>query len=347
VGAVVLWKAGDRDRPRIFSAHPSEKHYPEEKKTVCWRRRKCPTLGSRLGWVVPAQPILYYPEIMYMFSRRQFIGLSAGAAALGQVRLCKAEALRRASRPTPPYRVWFQPRCYHRDMSLYRHMTVDASGWLDPMLCELTGKAGLRWVYGTNHPYAKGPWYWRRECSVSNRSTPKDKPEFLGAGVAIDEWVRPKRPELEAFVAEGLRAARKADPSIFICVWYTDLRPKLVELIHDGTVDLAIIEGYTHTPERYGSKAWLHWTTCLRRCEAAAKAKTLSKTIFCFGHITDEPNAKKEYLQMQWLDEKCREIKKRYPAMPGVAFYQSDSPDTPKLRTLVKHCDELSGELWK
>lgn len=281
-----------------------------------------------------------------MINRRSFIGASAGVLAFGNSLLGQTETLRRAAKPKPPYRVWFQPRCFHRDMSLYRHMTIDASGWLDPSLCELTGKTGLRWVYGTNHPNANGPEYWKRECSVSVRSVPPDNPTFLSAGVAIDEWVTLMDPEVETYLAEGLRAAKKADPNIFICVWYTDLRPKLVELIYEDIVDMAIIEGYTLTPERFGPEAWLAWSTCLRRCEAALKAKTLNKTIFCFGHITDEPSIKNEHLTTAWLDEKVREIKERYPQMPGVAFYQSDSPDTPELRALVQHCDQLSGKFW-
>jgi hypothetical protein len=232
-------------------------------------------------------------------------------------------------------------------MSLYRHMTIDASGWLDPLLCEQTGRTGLRWVYGTNHPDVDGPEYWQRECSTAVRSVPDDNPRFVSAGVAIDEWVAPKRPEAEAFLADGLRAARQADPAIFICVWYTDLRPPLVELIEDGTVDLAIIEGYTHTPQRFGREAWLAWPTCLRRCEAVADVGTLEKTIFSFGHITDERSIRGEQLSKHWLNEKVAEIKDRYPTMPGIAFYQSDSPDTPALRDLVQHCDRLSGRLWK
>lgn len=278
--------------------------------------------------------------------RRNFLGTTVGSLALGQASLCQADTLRRSVRPKPPYRVWFQPRCFHREMSLYRHMTMDASGWLDPALCELAGITGLRWVYGTNHPDADGARYWQEECSIAKRTISGNTAQFLCPGVAIDEWVPPKRPELEEFVAQGLRAAKRADPSLFICVWYTDLRPGLIDLIDDGTVDLAIIEGYTHTPERFGPESWLAWPTCLRRCEAAAEAGILDKTIFCFGHITPEPNGKNELLDPRWLEERIHEIKESYPMMPGIAFYQSDSPDTPELRELIRHCDQVSGRLW-
>lgn len=53
-----------------------------------------------------------------MINRRHFIGAS-GVLALGRVCMCQADQLRVASKVKPPYRVWFQPRCFHRDMSLY------------------------------------------------------------------------------------------------------------------------------------------------------------------------------------------------------------------------------------
>ena len=284
--------------------------------------------------------------------RRRLLGLSAGALALGCVGPASAAdaqpGLRPARRPAAPHRVWFQPRQFHRDMSLYRHMTIDASGWVDPALCELTGRTGLRWVYGTQIPEADGPDYWLKELAPEARTVTHRGEPFVGPGVAIDEWVPPRDPEIEKHLADGLRAAKEADPDLFLLVWFTDLRPPLTELIRDGVVDLAIIEGYTHTPERFGPGAWLAWPTCLRRCNdvAEAGADVLDKTIFCFGHVTDEPNGKGERLDPAELTEQAEEIKERYPTMPGVAFYQSDSPDTPALRELVRHCDRLSGRLW-
>jgi hypothetical protein len=225
-------------------------------------------------------------------------------------------------------------------------MTIDASGWLDPRLCELAGKTGLRWVYGTQNPWADGPKYWIDECANKNLAVPQDEPVFLQAGVAIDEWIPSENPEIEGWIADGLRAAKKARPDLFILVWFTDLKPTLAELLRDGTVDLGVIEGYTHTPERFGPGAWLAWTTCIRRCEDVRKAELLDKTIFCFGHITDEVSIRGERLDAKFIEEKAKEIKERYPAMPGVAFYQSDSPDTPELRQIVKVCDRVSGRLW-
>lgn len=231
-------------------------------------------------------------------------------------------------------------------MSLYEHMTMDASGWLDPRLCEAVGKTGLRWVYGTNHPDAKSEQYWIDECAKKTLAIPTDHPQLISAGVAIDEWVPPKDPAIEAFIADGLREAKRLQPELFIVVWFTDLRPTLTQLIKDGTVDLGIVQGYTHTAPRYGQHAWLAWDTCLKRCDAVAKADVLDKTIFSFGHITDEQTVRGDFLRPDWIEDKMREIKQRFPEMPGVAFFQSDGPDTPALRNLAQHCDQLSGELW-
>lgn len=71
-----------------------------------------------------------------------------------------------------------------------------------------------------------------------------------------------------------------------------------------------------------------------------------SKTIFGFGHINGASRRKGERLSGQWLRERMAELKQRYPQMPGVAFFQNKSPDTPELRELIRACDRLSAEFW-
>lgn len=250
-----------------------------------------------------------------------------------------------ARRPPPPYRVWFQPRLWHRDMSLYANMTVDASGWLDPELTELAGKTALDWAYGLNHPDAKGPDYWQHACSRHGRAHPRKTPtpQFISAGIALDEWVPPTVPDNERWLAEGLRAGRKENPDVFIAIWSTDPTPALFELGRDGTVDLFIIEGYTHSVKAGQSTSW---EGALRRCEKFAEGKVLEKTIFSFGHITAQASHRGEHLKQKGLREHAEELKRRYPAMPGIAFFQPDCPDTPEQRDLIRFCDRMSGELW-
>ena len=267
-------------------------------------------------------------------TRRNFLAVAGGLAAgcaLGE------EAKPSEARLKAPHRVWFQPRLFHRDMNLYAGMTMDASGWLDPKLAALAGKAALRWMYGTNHPDAVGPDYWRKEIA-----DPTHHP-----GVALDEWVPSKNPAMEGWVAEGLRQGRKAAPDQFIAVWVTDPIETLAQLVKDGTVDLVIAETYTHAAAHYGPDSFLHWDTALRRMDAAQALGMGDKTIFCFGHITPLPDAKGRKLDMVLLAERAHQIKERYPKAPGIAFYQDDSTDdSGDFRNMIRKCDELSTKLW-
>lgn len=254
----------------------------------------------------------------------------------------------RAKRPRPPYRVWFQPRMFERDPSLYSNMTLDASGWLDPRLAEAMGKTALGWVYGLNNPWAKGPEYWRRACGVDARARPiPGTPQrFVSAGVALDEWVPPKKPQNPAWLRDGLRAGRAANPEIFIAVWTTDSFEPLFELGRDGTVDLILVEGYTHAAAESGPGLTTSWGNALHRCELLAQAGLVEKTVFCFGHITAKADARGQRLKGSWLRERAEELKQRYPKMPGVAFYEHAAEETAEQKDLIRFCDRLSGELW-
>lgn len=277
-------------------------------------------------------------------SRRRLLASTAGLTiplpAIGNDRESTPQ---RAIRPEPPYRVWFQPRLFHRDIDLYRHMTIDASGWLDPRLAEAFGVTALNWVYGVNHPSAGGSQYWRDAASAGARSFPKETPKLIAAGIAIDEWVPPAHPENTEWLTTGLRDARTRDPEVFIAVWSTDPTPPLFEIVRDGTVDLVIVEGYTHSVEAGLSTSW---DGGLRRMNAFADAGLIDRTIFSFGHITDRVSHRGEYLRSSWLREKAGEIKERFPSSPGIAFFQSTDEDTPDLRALVRDCDRLSSALW-
>lgn len=298
------------------------------------------------------------------WTRRAFLGHAGGAALAGgatavvnaAARDNNAEGPRRARRPAPPYRAWFAPRLFDRDVDLYANMTLDASGWLDPRLAELAGKTALGWAWGLNHPDAGGAEYWSHACSVEGRSYPRNsrhqpeqpsrQPEFVSAGIALDEWVPAKRPENERWLAEGLRAGRKAGPDVFIAAWTTDPTPLLFELGRDGTADLILVEGYTHSAASVGPGLVTSWDNAIRRCAALAEAGLEAKTVFCFGHVTAKADARGEHLKGAWLRERCGELRRRFPRMPGVAFYQHEAEDSPEFRELVGVCDRLSGEFW-
>jgi hypothetical protein len=283
-------------------------------------------------------------------TRRALLQVSAGAAALacaGAVRAA-APGPARARRPTPPYRVWFQPRLYVRDIDLFPGMTVDASGWFDPRLTEPHGVTALDWVYGLNHPWATGPEYWRHACSDSGRGRPRKngQPAFISAGMAIDEWVPPALPDNEKWMAQGLRAGRRENPDVFIAIWITDPNQTLIDLGRDGTLDLIIVQGYTHAAAESGPGLTTSWEGGLRRCDALVRGGLEDKTIFCFGHITARADARGQRLDGAWIRERAQELKRRYPKMPGIAFYQHGEEESPEFRELVGACDQASGELW-
>lgn len=284
-------------------------------------------------------------------TRRMFLGgLTATPVMLSMVgRACddttdEVDGKRiHARRPVPPYRVWFQPRLFHRDIDLYEHMTIDASGWLDPRLAEAMDKTTLDWVYGLQHPWAKSSDYWRNACSRAERTKGE---RFVSAGIAVDEWVPPELKENPKWLADGLRAGRQANPDIFIAVWVTDPTPPLVALVRDGTIDLVIVEGYTHVAPDAPANLTTSWEGGLRRCDAMAEAGLIDKTIFCFGHITPAAQRNGQPLNTTWLRAKAEELKERYPKMPGIAFFQRGDDDSPEFRNLIRFCDQLSGELW-
>lgn len=69
-------------------------------------------------------------------------------------------------------------------------------------------------------------------------------------------------------------------------------------------------------------------------------------TIFCFGQITDRSRQRIGRLEPKSIRELAAELRRRYPKMAGVAFFQSTDEDTPELRNLIRSCDRLSAELW-
>ncbi|MFM8469176.1 MAG: hypothetical protein ACKODH_04295 [Limisphaerales bacterium] len=130
---------------------------------------------------------------------------------------------------------------------------------------------------------------------------------------------------------------------MFTAIWSTEPTPALFDLARDGTADLRIVEGYTHSVKAGQS---MTWDGALRRLEKFAEAKVLEKTIFSFGHVTAQKSHRGEYLKQTRLREHAEELKRRFPALPGVAFFPPNCPDTPEQRDLIRFCDRLSAELW-
>eukprot|EP01050_Picozoa_sp_SAG11_P045018 SAG11_NODE_22205_length_410_cov_0.832797_2_plen_88_part_01 len=69
-------------------------------------------------------------------------------------------------------------------------------------------------------------------------------------GLEIDEWtIGAEAHNSSALATIGYRQARAAWPESFVQLWVGGVKdPNIIELLRDGTVDLAIIEGYTYCP---------------------------------------------------------------------------------------------------
>ena len=252
------------------------------------------------------------------------------------------------ARPHPPYVAWFQPRFFAQDPGLYRHLTLDAGGTESPERLQQHGALGLAWAYGINNPYAKGPDYWRDICDPEYRRWAGlgKKPSQVASrvirpGVALDEWCNPTDHQSQRWVAEGLRG-RKRWPDCFIAVWVTDLTEPLAALVREGTVDLLILECYTHAPANLGPGPFAQSLPGVyHRVGLVEQARLLHKAIICLGHITDEPDLKGRRLTPDGLRTLAADLRQRFPECPGIAFYQAHSRES--ARELIRTCDDIAA----
>ena len=273
------------------------------------------------------------------------------AVVFSCVRVPAAYSADADARPHPPYVAWFQPKFFAQDPGLYRHLTLDAGGTEPPERLRQHGALGLAWAYGINNPDAKGSAYWCDICSPEYRrwaglgKRPSQvTSRLIRPGVALDEWCNPAHRESERWAAEGLRKGRKQWPKCFIAVWVTDLTEPLAALVREGTVDLLILECYTHAPASLGPGPFAQSLPGVyHRVGLVQKARLLDKAIICLGHITDEPDRQGRRLTPAGLRELAADLRKRFPECPGIAFYQAHQRKT--ARELIRTCDEI-GATW-
>ncbi len=256
-----------------------------------------------------------------------------------------------SSKPTKPYRVWYQPGTFLKHPDWYKNANLFACGSIDPLLAYSKGKISLIWQYGINFPWAniRKSKYWSDGCKFKSLIKRYENGiSFLCAGRALDEWCSPKFKQAEDWACEGLRKGKKENPDVFIAVWAPGISDKLAKLAKDGIVDLIILENYTFVPARFGKGPYtIGWKDALERCERAKKLGILNKTIVCLGHITDEPNLDGKHITVKDINRMVRVIKNRYPQMPGIAFYQGHSRETKEAEKLIRFCDKISGQLWR
>jgi hypothetical protein len=214
--------------------------------------------------------------------------------------------------PKPPYIIWYQ--CpYPDDM---RHWNLDASVGNHSWAVDnhRRGVTSLMWAYGPNAPSdvaQSADWFEGQFAGIAQAG-------YVGA--AVDEWNVPDTDEMVPRFAEGLRRAKKRFPNLFVAVWVTRPTPLFIQLMKEGAIDLAIIQGYTHVPER---PDWaIAWDDLIReRVELMKKEGLLHKTIVCLGWVLAVPDSKGNRMTPAELARQVEFLAKRYPQMPGIAFY--------------------------
>jgi hypothetical protein len=248
---------------------------------------------------------------------------------------------KREPRLKSPIRAWFQPQYLDTKPELYANITIVTS-LDDAALAEKVTKRGvlaLKWCYGPNSEWSDGKSeYYSQQCAPFIKGS-----DFRFAGVGIDEWnPSDKRFAKEKdLAASGYRAARKKWPDSIMVGWVTKPDSTFTELLRDGTLDLAIIEGYSFIPDVGG----LTIEGICERCDVMKKAGLLDRTIVCFGYVSAAKDKHGRRMTFEELEKQVRHVKKKYPEMPGVAFYgfKDDSPETLEL---IQRSDALSGELY-
>jgi len=236
--------------------------------------------------------------------------------------------------PKPPYIIWYQ--CPYPD---------DMKSWnLDASVGNLSwaienhhrGVTSLMWAYGPNAPgdvAQSADWFESQFAGIAQAGY---------VGVAVDEWNVPDTHEMVPRFVEGLRRAKKRFPNLFVAVWVTHPTPLFIQLMREGTIDLAIIQGYTYVPEH---PEWaIAWDDLIReRVERMKKERLLHKTIVCVGWVLGVPDSKGNRMTPEELSRQVEFLAKRYPQMPGIAFYGGYAQQGSIITALGKPYEDPEG----
>jgi hypothetical protein len=131
--------------------------------------------------------------------------------------------------------------------------------------------------------------------------------------------------QIMLLAAEGYRQAKRANPSLFLAAWNCGARSVFSELMLDGTIDLALIEGYTYCGVRVGKCA--SWAVSINdyypRLQYAREQGWLNRSIFVFGYIVGRSELNPGAFTKESLQADMTSLKRDFPEMPGVGFYHA------------------------
>jgi hypothetical protein len=200
------------------------------------------------------------------------------------------------------------------------------------------------------------------------------------SGIGLDEWTLGNKstwphkggavPNASKILQAGFREGRRRYPKTFAAAWVSGPDDAYAELMHDGTFDLCMIEGY--------SVCWLpnHCSPTIEgyfpRLEWARREGFINRTLFAFGWLVSadadgpfkpplnvtHPNHIKPRCDADgcdnpngWtvatLNSSMRKIKATFPEMPGVLMWGGDRGGCSKSSLeLIRAASELSAALW-
>jgi bacterioferritin-associated ferredoxin len=200
------------------------------------------------------------------------------------------------------------------------------------------------------------------------------------SGIALDEWTTGNRsnwptstpwgaPHALEKLAAGCREGRRRYPDTFAAGWISAPDDTFADLMRDGTLDLAMVEGY--------SVCWLpnHCSPTIEgyfsRLNWARRAGFINRTVFAFGWMVPEdatgpftpplnathPNIPERCdhngcdnphgWTMPRLRAAMMQLKAAFPEMPGVLAWGGDCGGCGEAsRTFIRNASKLMEELW-
>jgi hypothetical protein len=200
------------------------------------------------------------------------------------------------------------------------------------------------------------------------------------SGIALDEWTTANRtdwpstdpwgaPNALANLAAGCREGRRRYPRTFAAGWVSRPDDTFAQLMRDGTLDLAMVEGY--------SVCWLpnHCSSTIEgyfsRLKWARSAGFINRTVFAFGWMVPEDaagpfkpplNASHPTIPQRcdqigcdnpngWTLSKLRasmlRLRAAFPEMPGVLGWGGNRGGCGNAsRAFIRGASKLMAELW-
>ncbi|WP_269541063.1 RICIN domain-containing protein [Cerasicoccus fimbriatus] len=248
--------------------------------------------------------------------------------------------------PSYPYRVWYGADLKNKP-ELYPNLNVVTSG--DAYDAHEAGKTNLAWIFGSNWKmdYGTGPDYWEQRFQLGRLTEKAEdgRPYAIRrAGLGMDEWTGTKHKEFYDWITEGTRLGKANQPDTFVAVWLSGGATQLYDMGYDGTIDLFLVQGYELTKDR---GLGVPWTVAIERLEEFNQRGLMRKTLYSLGHVTDYANWKDDKVWNEaYLRERFEDLKRRYPDMPGISFFNAGAKNQRKYDELVQLVDRLSGEYW-